>query len=172
MVPQPNKGDRMIKPIHIASALAAFAVSSCAQDAPPPDGAASSALEAVETVYAGFAAGDIARATSAMAADIEWREAQGNPYADQNPYIGPEEIVSGLFSRLGGEWEGFTATPEEFVTQGGRVIAFGRYSGTYRATGETLDAPFVHSWTVENGKIVKFEQFTDTAAQVDAMTAD
>jgi ketosteroid isomerase-like protein len=155
-------------PIYLAAALAALAIGGCAQNAPQDD-AAASALQAVETVYAGFAAGDIALATSTMAADIDWREAKGNPYADKNPYIGPDAVVSGLFARLGGEWDGFTATPEEFVTQGGRVIVFGQYSGTYLATGKALDAPFVHSWTVEDGKVVKFVQFTDTAGQVAVM---
>lgn len=157
-------------PALLAAALAVLAMGGCAQPS-ARNGDPASALEAVETVYAGFAAGDIALATSVMAADIDWREAQGNPYADKNPYIGPDAVVTGLFARLGGEWEGFTAAPEEFVTEGGRVVVFGQYGGTYRATGKSLDAPFVHSWTVADGKIVKFEQFTDTAAQVAAMTA-
>lgn len=133
---------------------------------------ASSARAAVDAVYAGFAAGDIPMAISTMAPDIEWSEAQGNPYADKNPYIGPDAIVSGLFARLGGEWADFAATPEEFISEGNRVVVFGRYSGVYLASGKTLDAPFVHSWTVNDGKIAKFQQYTDTAGQAAVMTTD
>ena len=149
----------------------------CAQETaesgePTETSAASSARASVETVYDGFAAGDIALAVSTMAPDIVWREAEGNPYADKNPYIGPDAIVNDLFARLGGEWEGFTATPEEFVVDGGRVVVFGRYTGTYIATGKAMNTPFVHSWTVKNGQITAFQQYTDTEAQVAAMTGD
>ena len=66
---------------------------------------------AVETVYEGFAAGDIPLATSTMSPDIVWLEAEGNPYSDLNPYQGPEAVVNGLFVRLEAEWDAFTATP-------------------------------------------------------------
>lgn len=159
----------------LAAALAPLmlggVLSGCAQQAEDAQAAsATTARDAVETVYAGFATGDIALAVSTMAADIEWREAESNPYADKNPYVGPDAIVSGLFARLGGEWDGFTATPQEFVAQGDRVVVFGRYTGTYLATGKAMDAPFVHSWTVKDGEIASFQQYTDTAAQIAAMT--
>ena len=160
-------------PIFLTAALLALAASGCTQsgDYGAADSSASASQDVVETVYAGFAAGDIALATSVMAADIDWREAQGNPYADKNPYIGPDAVVSGLFARLGGEWDGFTAAPDEFVSEDGRVVVFGRYCGTYVATGKTLDAPFAHSWTVKDGTFVAFQQYTDTAGQLAAMTA-
>ncbi len=151
-----------------------LAAAGCAQQAEMPIKTleSSEARAAIDAVYSGFAEGDIAMAVSTMSPDIEWREAQGNPYADKNPYIGPDAVVSGLFARLGGEWDGFSATPEEFVSEGGRVVVFGRYNGVYKATGKSLDAPFVHSWTVEDGKITQFQQYTDTAGQVAAMSID
>jgi len=124
----------------------------------------------VENVYAGFAEGDMAKVTGGMAPDIVWNEAEGNPYADKNPYVGPDAILGGLFARLGGDWDGFTAAPQSIVADGGKVVVFGRYSGTYKATGKTMNTPFVHEWTVENGRIAAFQQYTDTAAQQAAMS--
>ncbi len=129
----------------------------------------SSAADIVRIVYKGFAAGDMGMVTSVMSPDIIWNEAEGNPYADLNPYVGPDAILSGVFARIGGQWTGFTAVPSEFVTEGNRVIVFGRYKGTYNATGKTLDAPFVHSLTVINGKITDFQQYMDTEQQVAVM---
>lgn len=137
------------------------------QTASTDTGADSKAV--VATVYEGFSTGDIALATSTMASDIVWNEAEGNPYADKNPYEGPDAVVTGLFARLGGDWDGFTASAGEFVIDGDRVVVFGRYSGTYKTTGKAIDAPFVHSWTVEDGKIVAFQQYTDTAEHVAVM---
>jgi ketosteroid isomerase-like protein len=167
----------MTRNLKSLAAAALLIFGGCAQETAAPSNAAETATapaaqDIVDTVYAGFAAGDIALAVSTMAPDIEWLEAEGNPYADKNPYVGADAIVSDLFARLGGEWDGFSAMPEEYVTEGGRVIVFGRYTGTYIATGKSMDAPFVHSWTVRDGKIVGFQQYTNTAAQVAAMTGD
>src|SRR6056297_1230963 len=126
----------------------------------------------VENVYTLFAAGDMEGFAALMAPDIVWNEAEGNPYADLNPYIGPEAIMSGLMSRLVSEWDDISVTPHEFVVEGDRVVVFGRYGETWKATGQVLDIPFVHAWTVQDGRLVAFDQYTDTAALVATMTAD
>src|SRR6056297_3308546 len=124
----------------------------------------------VETVYTAFAQGDMEAFAGLMAPDIVWNEAEGNPYADLNPYIGPEAVMSGLMSRLVSEWEDISVTPHEYVVEGDRVVVFGRYKETWKATGRAIDIPFVHSWTVESGKLVAFQQYTDTAALVATMS--
>jgi len=123
----------------------------------------------VESVYTLFAAGNMESFAGLMAPDIVWNEAEGNPYADLNPYTGPEAVMSGLMSRFVAEWEDIKVTPNEFVVEGDRVVVFGRYGETWKATGQVLDIPFVHSWTVQDGKVVSFQQFTDTAALVETM---
>jgi len=124
----------------------------------------------VEAAYEAFAQGDMDRFAGLMAPDIVWNEAEGNPYADLNPYEGPEAVMSGLFSRLATEWESITVTPNEYVVDGDRVVVFGRYDEVYKATGEHLDIPFVHSWTLADGQLAEFQQYTDTAALVEAVS--
>ena len=123
----------------------------------------------VESVYTTFARGDMEAFAGLMSPDIVWNEAEGNPYADLNPYIGPEAVMSGLMARLVSEWEDISVTPQEYVVEGDRVVVFGRYKETWKATGRTLDIPFVHSWTVNEGKLFVFQQYTDTAALVETM---
>ena len=101
-----------------------------------------------------------------MSPDIVWNEAENFPYADRNPYLGPEAILTGVFGRIGTDWEGFAPVPEEFLDAGDTVVVLGRYRGTYKATGRTLDAQFVHVWRVEDGKAVAFQQYTDTLQAV------
>ena len=67
------------------------------------------------------------------------------------------------------EWEGFAAKPEQFFDAGETIIVTGRYSGVYRATGKSIDAQFAHLWTVEAGKALRFQQYTDTL-QADRVT--
>jgi len=152
----------MLRLFLLSAALGVTAA--CTTVEPGPD-----AQAAVQTVYDGFAAGDIALATSTMSPDIVWLEAEGNPYADLNPYEGPDAIVSGLFARLATEWDGFTATPADYVVDGDRVVVFGRYTATNKATSKSMDIPFVHAYTLDDGEIVGFQQYTDTENHVAAM---
>lgn len=150
-------------------AAAALVNGACAGGSADPD---ADARAVVQAVYDGFAAGDIALATSTMDPAIIWNEAESNPYADGNPYLGPDAVVGGVFVRIIGEWDGFTATPSEYVIDGDRVVVFGRYAGTYRATGKAVDIPFVHSYRIDEDRIVSFQQYTDTASHNAAMAAD
>lgn len=116
----------------------------------------------IRAIYDAFAAGDIPGVLGRMAPDMEWNEAENFPYADRSPYVGPEAILSGVFARLGGEWDGFAAVPEKFLGAGDTVFVPGRYKGRYKATGKKLDAQMIHVWRVRDGKAVHFQQYTDT----------
>jgi ketosteroid isomerase-like protein len=126
----------------------------------------------IRGIYEAFARGDIAAVLGAMSPDIEWNEAENFPYADGNPYRGPDAIVGGIFARLGGEWDGFAAVPDEFLDAGDTVVMLGRYQGIYKATGRAFDAQVAHIWRVEGGKAVRFQQLTDTAQARRVMAAD
>lgn len=114
----------------------------------------------VQQLYAGFAAGDVPAVLSTMAPDIEWTEAEGYPYA--GTYVGHDAVVEAVFARLATEWEGYKAEPDSYVAEGDTVVALGHYSGQYNETGKSFRAPFVHVWTVRDGKLATFVQHTDT----------
>lgn len=162
----------------VASALAlAMALQpslSAAQTAPAPTqvSAHDGDVWVVESLYRAFAAGDGPGIAAVLAPDLVWMEAEGGPYADLNPYRGPGAVFEGVFGRIGQEWTGFAATPATVMASGARVIALGRYTGVNVATGEALDAQFAHVFTLSDGKVVGFQQYTDTAQWVDASTAD
>jgi uncharacterized protein len=120
-------------------------------------------LEIIKNGYAAFARGDASVALSAMDPEIVWYEAENFPYADRNPYVGPAAVAEDLFLRLATEWDDFHVVPTEYLDAGDSIIATGRYTGTYKATGIALDAQFAHHWKLRDGKIVGFQQYTDTA---------
>ena len=124
----------------------------------------------IESTYAAFGKGDIAFVLGIFDPQIVWNEAENFLYADQNPYIGVDAILSGVFGRLGAEWDGFAVDPKEFVEAGDTVVAFGRYRGVYKATGVKVDAQFVHVFKFKAGKIASFQQYTDTAQFKDVVT--
>ena len=73
-------------------------------------------------------------------------------------------MLQKLFMRLGSEWDGFRVDVEEILDCGQRVVALARYRAVYKATGKQLDAQVAHVWTVEDGKVIRFDQYTDTFA--------
>ena len=125
--------------------------------------------KSVEAFYAAMGRGDIPAAIGILDPHIVWNEAENFVYADHSPYAGVEAVLTGLFARLGGEWDGFSAVPHEIVDGGETVVAFGRYGGVYKATGVKVDAQFVHVFKFKDGKVASFQQYTDTAQFKDAV---
>ena len=119
--------------------------------------------ETVKGLYAAFGRGDVAAVLAALDPQIEWLEAENSPWADGNPYIGPQSVVAGVFARILGQMDGFTLAPGRFVDAGDTVLVEGRYSGRMKATGKPVDAQFAHVWQVRDGKVVRFQQYTDTS---------
>jgi uncharacterized protein len=109
---------------------------------------------------------------AAMDANIEWREAESNPYEPSGAaWIGPDAIVNNLFVKLGSDWDGFAVHPQQYHDAGETVVVEGRYSGKHKATGADLDAQFCHVFTFKDDKLTSFQQFTDTAKLRAAMGA-
>ena len=119
-------------------------------------------VAAVKAIYEAFGTGNIPAAIDGMSPEIVWNEADDFPYADRNPYVGPQAILEGVFGRIAAEWDGFGAKVEELLDAGDTVIALGRYSGTYKATGKSQDTQFVHVWRLRDGKAVRFQQYANT----------
>lgn len=118
----------------------------------------------IQGLYKSFAAGDVAAVLGAMTPDIEWREAENNPYRmSGEPWVGPDAIVTNLFAKLAEEWDPFVVTPEKFHDAGENVVVEGRYTGKYKATGRDSNTQFCHVWGLDDAKVKSFQQYTDTA---------
>ena len=124
-------------------------------------------LDSIKNVYAAFARGDIPSVLSVLATNASWTEAEGFPYG--GTYIGADAVLQNVFMKIGTEWEGFSATTHELIASGDTIIALGKYSGTYRATGKSFEAPMVHVWKFDGEKVTSFVQHTDTVLVQRAM---
>ena len=129
-------------------------------------------VEHIREMYNAFTRGDLPTILGAMDPEIEWREAEGNPYEPSgNAWVGPDAIVQNLFVKLAGEWDGFTVNPKEFHDAGDTVVVEVRYTGTHKETGKDLDAQAAHVFGFRNGKVASFQQYVDTAQLQDVMGA-
>ena len=119
----------------------------------------------VQDAYAAFGRGDIPALLSNMTDDIHWRAVIGVathvPFSDE---VRGKAAVAEFFKKVS-ETEDFEQfEPREFVAQGDTVVAIGHYRARAKATAKTFDSDFVKVFTLKNGKIAAFREFTDTAA--------
>jgi hypothetical protein len=129
-----------------------------------------SSVQTLQAAYAALANNDPSVLFGAMASDIHWHQAEGNPLADRNPYVGPQAVGEGVFGRLLAAIDGFTAVPDRFVDGGANdVIVLGRYGGTMKHSRAALDAQFCHVWHFDGDRIVSFHQYTDSAQWAELM---
>jgi ketosteroid isomerase-like protein len=117
--------------------------------------------ELIQKVYAGFASGDIAAVTAALADDIAWTEADGFPLA--GTYIGPQAVVEGVFMRLGEFSDNWGVVVDRLVADGDTVVANGKYTWNNKKSGEPCEVRMAHVWTLTDGKAISFLQHVDTA---------
>jgi uncharacterized protein len=123
----------------------------------------------VNNLYNSFSKGDVPSVLGAMDVNIIWNEAEGNKYADGNPYIGPDAVLNGVFGRVLAEHEYFNLDDiilHEMYEE--KVLATLRYKAKNK-NGNEYDAQVAHLWTLKDGKIIAFQQFVDTKKLNDSL---
>lgn len=117
--------------------------------------------------YAASDRHDVDAMMADISASVAWTEMAGFPCA--GTYRSAAEIVRNVFVKLGREWENYAFELESLHDAGDTVVGVGNYSGVYRLTGKSFRCRVAHVWHVEQGKLVRFEQFTDTLLVAQAM---
>jgi uncharacterized protein len=116
----------------------------------------------VRTAYDAFAAGDIPAVLALIDDRCEWAEAEHSTWWPGGPLTGPQSVLEGVFMRIPQDFDAFGIEVRRIVDAGETVLVEGRYHGTARATGGALDAQFAHIWDLRDGKVVRWQQYTDT----------
>lgn len=126
-------------------------------------------LSVIDGAYKAFAVGDIPAVLAVMDANIVWNEAEGNSYADGNPYIGPDEVLNGVFVRIGEDHEYFNLTDIKLhEMSNNQVLATLRYKAKLKKNGAEYNTQAAHLWTLKDGKVTNFQQYVDTKQLADA----
>jgi ketosteroid isomerase-like protein len=116
----------------------------------------------VRGAYEAFAEGDVAAVLAVLDENIEWHEAEHFTYWPGGPFVGPQAVLDGVFARIPQDFDGFTIDVGRVVSCGDTVLVEARYRATTRATGKPLDAQVAHVWDLRDGKVVHWQQYSDT----------
>jgi ketosteroid isomerase-like protein len=123
----------------------------------------------IDGLYKAFGTGDIPAVLAMLDPNVEWIEAEGNAYADGNPYIGPDAVLNGVFARVGADYDYFNVVDIKLHDMSNnQVLATLRYNGKLKKNGATIDAQVAHHWTLNDGKVTGFQQYVDTKQLHDA----
>jgi ketosteroid isomerase-like protein len=124
-------------------------------------------IQLVQQAYQAVAAGDTRRLLNLMAPDVVWNLPQMASVPFAGEWLG-RVGVERFFATLAQSQEVLEFKPEQFVTQAGIVVAFGRFIMRVRATGRISRSDWAHVWTIEGHEITRFREYVDTAAVRDA----
>jgi ketosteroid isomerase-like protein len=116
----------------------------------------------VRGAYEAFARGDVAAVLAVLDENIEWHEAEHITYWPGGPFVGPQAVLDGVLARIPQDFDGFTVDVGRVVGCGDTVLVEARYRATTRATGKPLDAQVAHVWDFRDGKVVHWQQYSDT----------
>jgi hypothetical protein len=116
----------------------------------------------IRGIYEAFARGDVPAVLGALHEQVEWNEAEHMTYWPGGAFIGPQAVVTGVFARIIQDIPNFSIDVRRIVAAGDAVLVEARYRGTVNATGKSLDAQVAHVWDLRDGKVVRFQQYTDT----------
>ena len=123
-------------------------------------------VQIVKDGYAAFSRGDIPGLLALLTEDVEWHiPGAGLPLA--GTYLGRDGVAN-FFQKLAAESDILDFQPREFVAEADRVLVVGWERAKVNATNRTAEADWIMSFTVRNGKIAIFREYTDTKALADA----
>jgi uncharacterized protein len=121
-------------------------------------------LETVQAIYAAFGRGDLPAVLEAMAEDVDWCEV-GDP-ADFSAFGARrgKAAVADFFRTLAetADFTGFEI--EEMDAAGDKVFVVGTAKRVFRRSGREGQSRWCQIWTLREGKVIRFLEFTDTAA--------
>ena len=129
-------------------------------------------LAAAETLFNAFAVGDMDTFFGALASDVVW-EINGSPevISSHGAYYGVAAVQDWV-ADLSAEVEFLEFGTDQFFADGDTVIVLFHDSGIVRATGKMIDQREVAVITYEDGKVVNFLCFDDSAQELLALTPD
>ena len=130
-----------------------------------PNTARTGNVDLIRGGYAAFAAGDIPAVLALFDDELVWSTLDSVPGG--GVYRGPQGAGE-FFGKLPLNYGELSVEPERFTDAGNSVVVQGRHRGR-TVSGNAFDVPWMHLWTLRDGKATSFTEVYDTAPVVRAL---
>jgi ketosteroid isomerase-like protein len=124
-------------------------------------------VQVVKDAYAAFGRGDIPAVVNACAPEVEWIIPGGPGIPVAGTFHGREGVAK-FFHALGENQTARQFEPREFIAQGDKVVVLGHYQWLIERTGKPYECDWVHVFTIRDGGVVRFQEYSDTATEAEA----
>jgi ketosteroid isomerase-like protein len=124
-------------------------------------------IDLVRRAYESFQAGNIAGVLSAFSENVEWSIPHAEGLAFSGARRGRDQVRQ-FFESMTAAQQPRQFEPREFIASGDRVVVLGHYAWHVVSTGRDWESDWAHVYTIRDGQIVRFQEYTDTAVAVAA----
>jgi ketosteroid isomerase-like protein len=126
----------------------------------------------VQDMYAAFGRGDIATLIGHLAEDIVWVGVYGTgPHVPTSGERRGKVQVQEFFQQVADTVKFSRFEPKDFIASGNTVVTLGHYTAT-TPVGKEFDGDFAMVFSMRDGKVMRFQEFCDSAGINAAYTAD
>jgi ketosteroid isomerase-like protein len=118
----------------------------------------------VQDAFAAFGHGDIQTLLTYISDEVVWKGVYGaGAHVPTSGERRGKAAVKEFFAQVAANVKFSSFEPKEFVATGDKVVALGHYTAT-TPINKSFDSDFVMVFTVRDGKVATFQEFTDSAA--------
>ena len=123
----------------------------------------------VKDAYAAFMRADIPALLANLDEGVHWEAVIGTEGVVPTSGVRQgRDAVAQFFAQVAEHMDFQSFEPREFIAQGDHVAVIGHYTGTAKSTGRGWDAEWVMIFTIRNGKVVRFREYTDSKQLITA----
>ena len=121
-------------------------------------------IKVVQDAYDAFGRGDVQGILDVLDANIVWKGVYGaGPHVPTSGERRGKAQVGEFFKQVAENVNFSSFEPKEFIATGDKVVALGHYKAT-TPIGKAFDSDFAMVFTLRNGKVTEFQEFTDSAS--------
>lgn len=119
-------------------------------------------IHIVQQMFMAFEKRDIQSILTAVADDVDWQVLGPAQIAHAGPHRGRDQVRR-FFATVAETLAIEQLEPREFIAQDDKVVVLGFYAGRVKTTGRKYASEWAMVFTLRDGKVVKFREYTDTA---------
>ena len=113
--------------------------------------------------YQMFKNKDIKGLLALYADDIEWIGTESEYIPFSGSYHGKSQVAQ-FFTKMDQAQEAIQFEPQAFIAEEDKVVVTGQSIWLVKSTGLKYENPWVHVFTIRDGKVARFQQYNHTAA--------
>jgi ketosteroid isomerase-like protein len=125
--------------------------------------------EVVFELYRCFRQQDVERFMQLCSPSIIWQQNHGFP--GEGTHQGPSAVLNKVYKAFNFEWLRWSFVTERILDAGDDIVVLGYFTGINRDTQKRFKLSSSHIYSFKDGKVIKFQQYTDGQQSVDQTIA-